>query len=299
MFAALLNRLRVRSKATPMLASDGEILKTCETGEESSALHIFPTNMQVTEHNFMQLITMCPDYVKIEAKDFKHNRKTGQLECTAGHHSNADTCLPESLCLARNARVMLCKNVDVEDSLVNGACGTVTHIDFGNDEKFPKTVYVKFDDEKIGSQRRKTRAHAAVECRYSTAIDPEEDRATKAGGLRFQFPLRLAWACTVHKVQGLTVDEAVVSLKKVFAPGQAYVALSRVRALSGLIIRDFKEKAIYCKDAIKEALDSMPPFLIEQPKPSLSAQSFCVFNERSKFKSPPGRFGVLHTAFTA
>lgn len=275
-FAALLNRLRVRSKATPMLASDVEILKACETGEESSALHIFPTNMQVTEHNFMQLITMCPDYVEIEAKDFKHNRKTGQLECTAWHHSNADTCLLDRLCLARNARVMLCKNVDVEDGLVNGACGTVTHINFGDDEKFPKTVYVRFDDEKIGSQRRKTRAHAAVECRYSTAIDPEEDRATKAGGLRFQFPLRLAWACTVHKVQGLTVDEAVVSLKKVFAPGQAYVALSRVRALSGLI-RDFKEKAIYCKDAIKEALDSMPPFLIEQPKPSLSAQSFSVY----------------------
>ena len=172
---------------------------------------------------------------------------------------------------------MLCKNVDVEDGLVNGACGTVTHMDFGNDKTFPLKIYVKFDDDKIGLQRRKTCAHAAVECRDSTAIDPEKEKATKRGCVRLQFPLRLAWACTVHKVQGLTVDEAVVSLKKVFAPGQAYVALSRVRALSGLIIRDFKEKAIYCKDTVKEAMDSMPPFLIEQPKPSINAQSFSVY----------------------
>ncbi|XP_029933202.1 uncharacterized protein LOC115377530, partial [Myripristis murdjan] len=277
-FAEMLNRLRVRSRATPMLDSDVEMLKMRETGEVSSALHIFATNRQVSEHNLNYLFDCCPDYVTIEAQDFVTNRTTGNLERMPGHHGvAADTSLPETLCIARNARVMLCKNVDVADGLVNGACGTVTQVVFGEDSTFPLTVYVRFDDVNIGSDRRKNRAHAAVECLQSTAIDPEEDRATKRGGLRRQFPLRLAWACTVHKVQGLTVDEAVVSLKRVFAPGQAYVALSRVRALSGLIIEDFTEKAIYCKDAIKEALDSMPPFLIEQPKPSLNTHSFSVY----------------------
>ncbi|XP_029957163.1 uncharacterized protein LOC115395673 [Salarias fasciatus] len=277
-FAELLNRLRVRSRDTPMLESDVHILKSCETGEESSALHIFPTNRKVNEHNLKQLCRTCPDPVTIEAQDFMNNRSTGKLELMAGHHSAAlDTSLEETLSLGPDARVMLCKNVDVEDGLVNGACGTVTHIQLRQGDNFPQTVYVKFDDEKIGSQRRKKRSHAAVACRLSTAIDPVEEKATKRGGLRRQFPLKLAWACTVHKVQGLTVDRAVVCLEKVFAPGQAYVALSRVRDLSGLIIMNFKEKSIYCKDTIKEALDMMPPFLIEQPRPSLDTPTLSVY----------------------
>ena len=50
-FAELLNRVQTRSKGTPMLDSDVEILKHCETGKVSSALHIFQTNRQINEHN--------------------------------------------------------------------------------------------------------------------------------------------------------------------------------------------------------------------------------------------------------
>ena len=145
----------------------------------------------------------------------------------SGHHSGTyDTCLDETLLLGKDARVMLFKNLDVADGLVNGACGTVTHIVYPENDgtRFPQTVYVKFDDDRVGIQKRKRCAFASAVEMGSTGIEPEEERVTKKGGMRRQFPLKLAWACTVHKVQGITVDKAVVSLERIFAAGQAYVA---------------------------------------------------------------------------
>uniref|UniRef100_A0A671UFX1 ATP-dependent DNA helicase n=1 Tax=Sparus aurata TaxID=8175 RepID=A0A671UFX1_SPAAU len=280
-FAEMLNRVRTRSKGTPLLASDIDLLKRCETGEVSSALHIFPTNRQVNEHNVHQLLKTCPERVEIHAQDYVNSKQTGKLTLIKGHHSRAyDTTLDETLLLGIDARVMLFKNLDVADGLVNGVCGTVTHIVYPHNPtiRFPQTVYVKFDEDRVGAQKRKRCAFASAVQMGSTGIEPEEDRVTKKGGMRRQFPLKLAWACTVHKVQGLTVDNAVVSLDRIFTAGQAYVALSRVRSLSGLIISDFKEKAIYCKDAITNAIENMPPFIVENiAKPKFNTQTFTVF----------------------
>ncbi|KAK7891183.1 hypothetical protein WMY93_023146 [Mugilogobius chulae] len=261
-FAELLNRLRTRSKGEPMLQDDIAILQRRETGEQSSALHIFPTNSQVSDHNINQLKATCPDSITIEAQDYHYNKKTGKMEKRLTPHTKDNlTCLPRELPLGVSARVMLCKNIDVDDGLVNGVCGTVTHICDKEINGLPEAVYVEFDGIKVGTQRRKKYPPTIAALRKSTRIEPEEERANSKGVKRRQFPLSLAWAVTVHKVQGLTVDNAVVSLNKVFAAGQAYVALSRVTTLDGLIIQDFQEKAIYCNDDVTNALEVMPSFM--------------------------------------
>ena len=82
-----------------------------------------------------------------------------------------------------------------------------------------------------------------------------------------QYPIRLAWAVTVHKSQGLTFDRAIIDVGQAFAPGQVYVALSRLRGLDGLILRTrIQQNVIYSdhevvnftqKTAAQEPLDSL------------------------------------------
>ncbi len=67
---------------------------------------------------------------------------------------------------------------------------------------------------------------------------------------RRQFPLCLAWACTIHKVQGATLEQIVVSMQGRFQPGKAYVACSRVKTLQGLHILHFDPKKISASKAV-------------------------------------------------
>lgn len=129
-----------------------------------------------------------------------------------------------SLKLAVGAQVMLTKTLCFADNLVNGSRGVVVEV-----RKNESIVYVRFKHGvvPIGVTEFK-----------SEVIEMHDGQPRVVILKRRQVPLKLAWAVTVHKSQGMTLDRATLSLQSMFASGHAYVALSRVRSLDSLEILD-------------------------------------------------------------
>ena len=139
-------------------------------------------------------------------------------------------CLaPEMLVLKKWARVMFVKN-NFEGGYVNGSIWHITG-------KFEWLPVIELLD---GSQVIADYASWAI----------EENGKVKAEIA--QVPLRLAWAITVHKSQGMTLDTAVMDLSDAFVPGQGYVALSRVRSLEGLILKWYNSTALAIDPRVRE-----------------------------------------------
>jgi hypothetical protein len=141
-------------------------------------------------------------------------------------------CLsPEKLTLKVGASVMFTKN-SPRDGFVNGTLGTVTGF-----------------DTTFGYPLVKTREGKTIE------VTPLDWTVKEGGVIRAkitQLPLRLAWAITVHKSQGMSLDAAIMDLSGVFEFGQGYVALSRVRRLSGLHMLGWNERAFQVHPEILE-----------------------------------------------
>ncbi|GAB3136642.1 ATP-dependent DNA helicase [Marisediminicola antarctica] len=128
----------------------------------------------------------------------------------------------DALQLKVGARVMFLRN-DADQRWVNGSVGTVTAIS--------STVFVEVDGEEHQVQ-------PAIWEKFKYSYSPATKELKRDIVAEFQqFPLRLAWAVTIHKSQGKTYDRAIVDLgQRSFAPGQTYVALSRIAALEGLFL---------------------------------------------------------------
>ncbi len=139
------------------------------------------------------------------------------------------SCLaPENLILKKGAQVMFVKN-NYEEGYVNGTLGEVIGFD-KNDLPIVRT----FDG-------------AEITVRQADWEVKEDDREVAAIS---QLPLRLAWAITVHKSQGMSLDAAEIDLSRSFIPGMGYVALSRVRSLSGLKLMGLNQMALQVNQAV-------------------------------------------------
>jgi len=172
------------------------------------------------------------------------NRLPGRMQSAVaevnGDFGNRAFPADEKLELKIGAQVMFLRNDTGQDRRwVNGTIGEVV--------KISNTVTVEVDGEDFEVQ-------PAIWERYRYSYSAATKTLTKDVVAEFtQFPLRLAWAVTIHKSQGKTYDKAIVDLgPRSFAPGQTYVALSRITELEGLYLtRPLRPSDIIVDDNVR------------------------------------------------
>ena len=156
-----------------------------------------------------------------------------------------------------NARVMLLRNINTSDGLVNGAQGNIVGFHWPNGkcqeyyEQAPLSIDVLFDDPRVGAYFNNS-THRPISIKPISVSFYNKRRISVT---RTQFPLTVSYAVTVHKVQGLTLKEAAIDIgSSIFTAGQAYVALSRVPSLEGVTMLDFDPNVIYASMKVKEEM---------------------------------------------
>jgi ATP-dependent exoDNAse (exonuclease V) alpha subunit len=182
---------------------------------------LYTHNVDVDVLNLIEL-----DKIKNESKSYKmtHTGRKGMVE------SLKKSCLaPESLILKIGAKVMFVKN-NFETGVVNGTLGEVIGFDKASD--YPQV---------------KIKTGEIILVKPDTWVIDEFGKTLAE--IR-QFPLRLAWAITIHKSQGMSLDLAEIDLSKAFTPGMGYVALSRIRNLKGLNLKGLNSMALQVNSQI-------------------------------------------------
>ena len=192
------------------------------------------TRQQEIGETFTRLYTHNADVDQINLQHLNAiDTKERQFDAkTDGNDKLIDTLrssvrAPESLVLKKHAKVMFVKN-NFEMGYINGSLGEV--IDFEEDDEYGMLPKVQLTDG------------------TTLLVEPEvwsvDNDAGKTIASFQQIPLRLAWAITIHKSQGMTLAAAEINLSHTFEKGQGYVALSRLKSLSGLRLLGFNSQAL-------------------------------------------------------
>lgn len=240
-FVDLLNEFRVgRISAKSMHAMGRRVTMFCD----SSIPRLFTHNAAVDKWNSSQLDSLPGEKVEFTARiqggvDYQREWLLKNL------------VTPYHLHLKPGARVMVTANITKNDELAasNGTLAKVLSID----EENGKAV-IQTDDGTILELGR-----------WMWDFDPQDDDSAKF----WQIPLRLAWASTIHKAQGLTLDRAWIDIRAAREPGQAYVALSRVRTLAGLHLKSVPGGTFVSPAAVSfhESLNSVATPAKPEPAP--------------------------------
>jgi hypothetical protein len=257
-FANILNSLRTKQKCD-VLDPPHEVALMSRNNRPDTpneALHVFARNRDVDEHNLNMLQDKCSNISLLKALDYSKDPRNGTYTKLQSPKVGNTDDLADTLTIGIGAKVMLLRNVDVTDGLFNGAMGTVVNIVHTDSPNTAKEIHVRFANDSVGKKKQLPDKSVVIELH-------EETFSKQHSVKRRQFPLKLAWACTIHKVQGMTVEQIVYDMEGTFASGQAYVALSRVTSLQGLFLKNLNAKLIYRDEKVHAALQEMPVFHIE------------------------------------
>ncbi len=193
----------------------GEEIEMLSTSNHDEALHLFALNRPADEYNKAQLQKIKSQIHHFEAKDSGEKYHIEMI--------NKNCLVPKNLYLKVGARVMLLINKFIDYGLINGSIGNVTGIS-------SSIITVEFDNGK------------RLDLGYETVAKIMDGKFERAS--RLQIPLRLAYAISIHKAQGISLDKVYIDFSGTFECGQAYVALSRVRTKEGLSVKNLKPNLI-------------------------------------------------------
>ena len=265
-YADMLNRIRIGKETE----EDIELLKTRirkqndpEIMNEKDAIYIFGTNNKVNQMNKKRLNMLKAETMVIQAiclhktiKDFKPSIDN------AGNINN--TPFQMELKIKIGAKVMLTYNIDTSDGLTNGARGEIIGRITDNSNSITKLI-VKFENEDHGRDARRRnpdieKLHPAgtpiEKINFSFSISRSKSAVVNTANV-IQFPVKLAFASTAHKIQGATIQKPmkmIISVTDIWAAALVYVMLSRICALWQLYILDeFDSSKMYpSMTALKE-----------------------------------------------
>ena len=224
--------LLLRLHKAESTVDDWKLLLTCQPSnipnlsEFEDSTRLFYSNEQVGNYNHEELTKLEHPIAHINARHSSVLAKKMSSEDMSG--------LEPVIFLAKGARVMLTMNLWPSVGLCNGATGTVIAFIFKNNHQppaLPIAVIVQFENY-TGPSLIDTQPSYVPVCPIAVSSQTENGFHE-----RQQLPLRLAWALTIHKSQGLTLSNAWIDIgKSERTAGVSYVAISRVKTLSSCII---------------------------------------------------------------
>ncbi|MEG0196316.1 MAG: AAA family ATPase [Acinetobacter sp.] len=212
----ILNAIRSQSITTEHLQA---LEQTNQQNIGETFTRLYTHNMDVDAINFKHLNAIEADGRQFDAVCDGNDKLIETLKSSVR--------APENLTLKKNAKVMFVKN-NFDMGYINGSLGEV--IGFEEDDDHGILPKVKLTDGTV------------------LVVEPEtwsvDNDAGKTIASFQQIPLRLAWAITIHKSQGMTLEAAEINLSHTFEKGQGYVAISRLKALNGLKLLVINQQAL-------------------------------------------------------